>query len=100
MMEAKDTVMDEALAMSYFYKVSTSPKDPFGKDDGTLVGGNNLRFVRTPQLLEAQAEVSFKAGMKEVVEWIEENSFQPEYSERKSFNILKWQDKLNKWGIK
>ncbi len=53
---------------------------------------------------EAQAEVSFKAGIKEVVEWIEKLSYinrgqgKPFESER-CFEEFKWQAKLKSWGI-
>ncbi len=48
-------------------------------------------------LLETQAEISFRAGIKEVVEWVSENllGFVYDYNPKR----LQWQAKLKEWGI-
>ena len=56
---------------------------------------------------EEQAEISFKAGVKEVVDWIEKNSEEYQDSDPgchyyvifKQIEISIWQDKLKEWGI-
>jgi len=56
--------------------------------------------------LEAQAGISFKAGIKEVVEWIEsEGRVGNQYWHSLLFPTLlvdtkKWQAKLEEWGIR
>ena len=44
-------------------------------------------------IAQAQAEISFKAGIKEVTEWLFNNDFVDELP----WNI--WKDKLKEWGI-
>ncbi len=44
---------------------------------------------------KAQAEASFKAGIKEVVEWCEEHRPLIKNSAR----YIEWQSKLKEWGI-
>jgi len=48
-------------------------------------------------LLEAQAEISFKAGIKEVVEWVKER----DCGTKSSVWLFRdnWQAKLKEWGI-
>ena len=68
-MEAKDTV----IAGVKFLKIAHD-------------GGLNAAA-------EAQAEVSFKAGIKEVVDWIIDNNAVPDH-------ILDlWKSALKEWGI-
>ena len=81
-MEAKDTVID----------ISENKYDGLGADT----------------LVELQAEISFKAGIKEVVEWINQEEhllYVPEGDEEPiDHGILlrpsKWQAKLKEWGVK
>ena len=40
-----------------------------------------------------QAEISFKAGIREVVEWLRENGGEPDHI------LDKWETKLKEWGI-
>ncbi len=113
------TVMSESEAGAYMYQVSTSQIDPFGKDDGTIVGGNHFRFVRTQQLLEAQAKIAFKAGydegladggvigikigQKSVVEWVNKNCLECQSNSNKDeylgFHKEAWQAQLKDWGM-
>ena len=45
------------------------------------------------------AEISFRAGIKEVVDWIEQNTIEDEFHFR-SFDVTReWQSKLKEWGI-
>jgi len=74
-MEAKDTVMHETI-IDTFNRYNESI---LSEDDWDLWG-----------LLEAQAKISFKAGIKEVVDWVDEDL---EYSSA-------WQEKKKEWGIK
>ena len=47
--------------------------------------------------LEWQAEISFKAGIKEVVDWI---WFNPQLTKHQNWqNYPEWQAKLKEWGI-
>jgi hypothetical protein len=58
----------------------------------------------TIKLLDKQAEVSFKAGIKEVVEWINNNWYSAKFyaweNNCMGINAKEWQDKLKEWGIK
>ena len=59
-MEAKDTIMsDEELSH-------------FGADNILMPEGGQTLFLNIALMLEKQAEISFKAGIKEVVEWLQE----------------------------
>ena len=52
-------------------------------------------------ILETQAEVSFQAGIREVVGWIDEYS-RMTYERDKgevTFNHVQWHTKLKEWGI-
>jgi len=46
-----------------------------------------------------QAEISFKAGIKEIVEWMRRESIAPEDGNYRPISPLKWQSKLKEWGI-
>lgn len=80
-MKAKDTVMKYGVM-----------EDLCKEPDGS----NNLFYTHDLHIAEAQAEISFKAGIREVVEWINENGglFCASYQKGK------WQAKLKEWGIK
>ena len=45
-----------------------------------------------------QAEIAFKAGRKEVVEWVDEQSFY-HTSAKFVMDAAAWQAKLKEWGI-
>jgi len=78
-MEAKDTVMSAN-------NIATLGYDGYDKDQNMLLRGEQI-----PKALERQADISFKAGIKEVVEWIIENNGTPDH-------ILDlWQAKLKEW---
>lgn len=62
-----------------------------------------LRELTEVDLREAQAEISFKAGIKEVVEWEKEicsdRSHHPsEYMEKRYCNVCRM-FKLAEWGV-
>ena len=80
-MEAKDTIMNDGTKRQFRYILDKTPKDVSRWDiDGAI---------------ELQAEVSLKAGIREVVEWIEQ------YSHASMRDIFgdDWRAKLNSWGI-
>ena len=80
-MEAKDTIMNDGTKRQFRYILDKTPKDVSRWDiDGAI---------------ELQAEISFEAGIKEVVEWIEQ------YSHASMRDILgdDWRTKLKEWGI-
>ena len=87
-MKAKDTVMSPKKAGEFGYQVSTDPREDkaFTHEDNTLVGGDRLLFMRTQKLLEAQAEISFKAGTRVIIDLLYEWSNQP------SHKRLHWQE--------
>ena len=60
-MKAEDTVMDSAERKKIAYNSE-------GEEDAIL------------NACEAQAEISFKMGIIEMVEWIRDNSFKEEYT--------------------
>ncbi len=49
-------------------------------------------------LTEAQAEISFKAGMKEVVEWVKASGDASLYTQQGEYTD-EWQAKLKEWGL-
>ncbi len=80
-MEAKDTVMND----KQLYEL----------------GAEDWRDIRwLTKVAQAQAEISFKAGTKEVAEWVEKHQKQDIFG-----NIFpnpygfEWRSKLKKWGI-
>jgi len=88
-MEAKDTVMsEEQIKMAWYSQL------------GHVAGDKAIA--------QAQAEISFKAGIKEVVEWIEENLLVAVKDEMSGSQITvtlgkaheseEWQAKIKEWG--
>ena len=59
-MKAKDTIM------------SDKELSHFGADNIPMPEGGQTLFLNITLVLEKQAEISFKAGIKEVVEWLQE----------------------------
>ena len=91
-MEAKDTVMDE--------------DEKFGC---SLIGKYPFKDVRDviDETCKAQAEISFKAGIREVVEFIKEHS-SPEASYTDDLHMTRswlelpsslWKAQRKEWGI-
>jgi uncharacterized protein YkvS len=88
-MNAKDTVMSPQKRASIIHKNGTSK-----------IGSVHIVCKK---VTEAQAEISFKAGIKEVVDWINNNSTKEtcEYDNNyllQRFNAKEWQAKLKEWG--
>jgi hypothetical protein len=83
-MEAKDTVMDNSQM-----RIIIMP-----------TGGKLSTLDETELLLEKQSEISFKAGMKEVIDFIKAR---PGYKEEPIGNIvylgLEWERQMKEWGI-
>ncbi len=87
-MQAKDTVIEDI-------KIHINAPDWV-----QILSKGELNLCVRP-LLETQAEISFKAGIKEVVEWVNDNSeyFECEGSCDSDRHIIdkKWQAKLREW---
>ena len=83
-MEAKDTVMTPAEIARELRELSD--------DEWLEVIQDSHAYER-----KLQAEILYKAGIKEVVEWLTANGtdFLTDYLERSSM----WQAKLEEWGI-
>lgn len=80
-MEAKDTVISETVI---------------------LVPDNvwNRNMVDIEKELRAQAEISFKAGIREAVGWIKENNrANPQPYRGVNISREHWQAKLKEWGL-
>ena len=84
-MEAKDTIM------------SDKELSHFGADNIPMPEGGQTLFLNITLVLEKQAEISFKAGIKEVVEWIKERDCGDKSCV--AITIDDWQAKLKEWGI-
>ena len=58
--------------------------------------GQRDNMFRLEAIAETQAEISFKAGVGEVVAWIKANNHEPI-----SLGVVskEWQRKLKEWGI-
>ena len=57
-------------------------------------------YASLRKALEKQAEISFKAGMRKVVEWLEENAYPPAaYENIRRFRYDDWQAFLKEKGL-
>jgi len=81
-MRAKDTVMSD-------------------KEIKQITGGTHRDFPEGLRICQAQAEISFKAGIKEVVEWVNSNAQQDAEECHGSLTLdpNEWQWQLKEWGI-
>ena len=57
-------------------------------------------YYKQQELLTRQAEISFKAGIKEVVDWINKHNYAMEGGDFVAVNGARWQDKLRDWEIR
>lgn len=91
-MEAKDTVMDSNT------KIISIARNILGSRDGRRPNfptrGEAIQEVMEATAKE-QAEISFNAGIKEVVYWVNENQFPA----GKGNGFIAWQKKLKEWKI-
>ena len=100
-MKAKDTVMNHMDAIDTYNHYRDKYEEEMesleqpvvqSRADKAGVDGHSL----------AQAEVSFKAGIREVVEWIE-YEYGQDVTEPYTYIIQhgykRWTDKLREWGI-
>jgi hypothetical protein len=84
-MEAKDTVMGAD-------HIGDIGHCEYDKNSLMVIRGINIKTI-----VEEQAEISFKAGIKEVVDWI---WFNPQLTKHQNWqNYPEWQAKLKEWGI-
>mgnify|MGYP001567345448 CR=1 FL=1 len=81
-MKASDTVMGRERMLEI-------RKHVFADNPGTIV------TIQENTAME-QAEISFKAGMREVIEWVKNNITIP-YPVG-SVGYKRWQSQLKKWG--
>jgi hypothetical protein len=84
----------EALA-NYLYKVYPI------KQQSVNQAANKLEDIAL-SIAELQDEISYKAGIKEVVDWINNNSRKtpnPLIGRINEYNVEQWQTKLKEWGI-
>jgi len=85
-MKAKDTVMNSEQIVKATWINPNYPKD------------SPVERLSTPQevgIAQAQAEISFKAGIKEVVEFVEAEGVMCQYLDM----LNRWQAKLKEWNI-
>jgi len=86
-MEAKDTVIDRFRIAKLIDQILV---------DYPSAGGLYLSY----KVAEEQAEISFKAGIREVVEWVEANLQYPTRGEGLVLERnMEWQAKLKEWGL-
>ena len=90
-MEAKDTVMTPEQIQPIVGAVPIR-SDNFGITTQSML-------AREKALIEAQAEISFKTGIKEVVGWVLNNSQWLPGRTAAYFQKSEWQAKLRKWGL-
>jgi len=81
-MKAEDTVMNEAEIVKEASKDSTYCQ--LSVDIGNWAA-------------KKQAEISFKAGIKEVIEWIENNAHYSVVKDGYTLDETDWQFKLKEW---
>ena len=92
-MEAKDTLTSaDQLVEVWLLAIETPDKD---------MSEPLKQAHRRKAIAQAQAEISFKAGVQEVVEWIEEHQRMTyEYGKGEvAFNHINWHTKLKEWGL-
>ena len=85
----------------------TKSKDTVMPLEYSVLDGLHCAGISNDKILLAlrkQANISFKAGIKEVVEWIEENGGPTNYYHSMLFpsiyfNTEHWQAKLKEWGL-
>ena len=82
------------------------------KFDVTVMNASQMRIILMPTggklstveeidlLLEKQAEISFKAGMREVIDWINSRNSKKGVGIGEMVYLgLDWNTKLKEWGI-
>lgn len=84
-MEAKDTVMSDKGIYSEYESWLDREEDEY-----------QIKGLR--EVAKRQAEISFKAGIKEVVEWIH-HTFNKAITLDQMSATTTWQSKLEEWGI-
>lgn len=84
-MNAKDTVMKQKTIDQLAHIYSSDDAD----------SENNIRVA----LCKNQADISFKAGIKEVVTWIKENEDKGWGETLIVLNKFSWEAKLKEWGV-
>ena len=109
-MEAKDTLMSNKQLIE-LRKLCESPVFKAGQEpDGEIafMAVDTTRLYR--KIAQAQAEISFKAGIREVVEWVKKGTIMQRMDRDSRFftankeTILfglpykEWQAKLKEWG--
>ena len=93
-MKWEDTVLS-GDRMSACYEIDAN-KELSGNEWGEARRAIDLEIAK------AQAEASFKAGIREVVEWVEDNKFSLRAMDNyHDFGVdrYKWLAKLKEWGI-
>lgn len=99
-MEAKDTVMKTIEELKPYHSIG---KYTVGDVGAEILIAEDVWDI--PKLLKAQAEISFKAGMREVVELVNEYALAKNYLDGRlvigDIVIYEafWQAKLKEWGI-
>ena len=96
MMEAKDTVMDNSQACDAINRGMDRFLSEYA-DNPQFYGERDRKIYDS--IAEAQAEISFKAGIKEVVGWIENNNVFLVHPDNRIHFLSHWQAKLKEWGI-
>jgi len=84
-MEAKDTVMSDKQVSIILESIPSE------------LGVARGLVEAQEKLTQSQAEISFKAGIREVVEWIA-YQFMKEGKDKLSIYRETWQAKLKEWG--
>ncbi|KKM76047.1 hypothetical protein LCGC14_1384070 [marine sediment metagenome] len=88
-MEAKDTVMSPDQLIEVWHFAIESPDKSMSEP---LKQANRRKAVA-----EAQAEISFKAGIGEVVEWLKDSRANGDFM--LDFESDWWLNRLKEWGI-
>ena len=100
-MKAEDTVITASKMISIAQGSNRGYKKHL-KDKGVsdeFLGKSTRRLLQLHFVANAQAEISFKAGIREVVEWLIKHDH-PILTKRSNCLIRsgEWQAKLKEWG--
>ena len=91
-MEAKDTVMSDEEIRKLCIKHYT---ELWNKEAAEEIG-EKITLQFSNKLAKAQAEISFKAGIREVVEWIWNEAYEDLMD---TDDFARWQAQKKKWGV-
>ena len=79
-MKAKDTILDDEQLLR--------------------AGAYYINYAPLRNAIRVQAEISFKAGIKEVIGWVNDNvSWRPDAPYKSAIDMNEWKAKIQEWEL-